>query len=87
MDTKLVETLKALHSELEQTQPLDAESRALLEHIAKDIQLLVQEPQNASAQHYQSLGERATQLVARLENTNPQLTLLLGNLLDHLSNI
>ena len=87
MDTKLVETLKALHSELGQTQSLDAESRELLEHIAKDIQSLVHEPKSGSPEHYQSLGERITQLGTRLENTNPRLTLLLGNLLDHLSNI
>ncbi len=85
MDKKpLAESLERLHAELEQTQTLDEESRQLLEHLKGDIQTVLKKPSAASRA---SLRARLEAAVTQLEDSHPQLTITLQEVLDHLANV
>ncbi len=80
----LQETLERLHAELEQTHTLDQESRQLLLHLQGDIQAILEQPGAASSA---SLQARLNAAVARLEDANPDLTLVIKDVLDHLAEV
>ncbi len=81
---RLRDTLERLHAELEQTRALDQESRQLLLHLQGDIQALLQESTPTSRA---SLLARLDATVARLEDSYPDLTLTIKDLLDHLAEV
>jgi len=86
MDEKFRQSLEQLHTELEQTQPMDPETRQLLEHLMKDIQSALQD--STGSQHrYTALSQRLTDSVKRLEESHPNLVLSIGQVLDHLANV
>lgn len=87
MDTdkpQLREALERLHAELEQTKTVDPEARQLLQHLQNDIQAVLRKP-NASS--WASLGRRLDDAVARLEETHPDLTLTIKQVLDNLAGV
>lgn len=86
MDEKFRQSLEQLHAELEQTQPMDPETRQLLEHLMKDIQSALQDP-TASPHRYSALSQRLTDAVKRLEESHPNLVMSIGQVLDHLANV
>ncbi|MBI5303809.1 MAG: DUF4404 family protein [Chloroflexi bacterium] len=81
--SRLRELLEQLHAELEHTTGVDAESRQILEHLRQDIQVVLSASDAAS--HYPSLGSRMNTTITHLEESHPQLTLLIKQLLDHLA--
>ena len=84
MDSQLHQKLAELHAELEQTQMVDEDSRQLLAHLQHDIQAALEEPNPATRQ---SLRDRLDAAVARFENSHPDLTLTLKQILDNLAQI
>ncbi len=80
----LAESLERLHAELERTETLDDETRQLLEHLDGDIRTVLKKP---SASTRATLGKRLEAAVARLEDSHPQLTLAMQDVLDHLANV
>jgi len=77
--THLRELLEQLHAELERTPGVDAESRAILEHLKRDIQTVLD---GASAA---PLNQRAQNALEHFEESHPRLTLALKQLIDHLA--
>ena len=83
-EQKLRETLAQLHTELEQAQSVDPNTRELLSHLMQDIQgVLVEE----SPTGYSGLAKRLANAVQQLESAHPNLVLTIGNVLDHLANV
>ncbi len=80
----LVESLQRLHDELEQTEMLDDETRQLLEHLDGDIRAVLKKPSPAARA---TLSGRLQATLAHLEDANPQLTLTIQEVLDHLANV
>ncbi len=80
----LVESLERLHAQLEQTETLDDQSRQLLEHLQADIRTVLKKPSAASRA---SLRARLEDAVAQLEDSHPQLTITVQEVLDHLANV
>ena len=82
--SQLHQTLTQLHTELEQTQAIDDESRQLLEHLQSDIQAALKEP---SPTTHKSLRNRLSASVVHFEDSYPDLTLALKQVLDNLAQI
>ncbi len=80
--SQLHQTLTQLHAELEQTQVLDDESRQLLAHLQSDIQAALKEP---SPTTHKSLHDRLSAAVVHFEDSYPDLTLTLKQVLDNLA--
>ena len=80
----LREQLEQLHSELSQTETVDARQRELLKTLEDDIQELLGREQN-QPDHYRGLGERLSEAVAQLEASHPQVTLLMRRAIDSLA--
>jgi hypothetical protein len=85
MDSQqLHQSLQQLHTELDQTQTLDDESRQLLEQLQHDIQSVLKE---SNATTHQSLSDQLSAAVAHFEDSHPELTLTLKQVLDNLAQI
>jgi len=84
MDEKLRQSLEQLHTELEQTQSLDDETRKLLEHLMQDIQTVLQ---SSSPKSYALLGKRLRDAIQELQESHPSLVLTIGRVLDHLAQV
>ncbi len=87
MDTdkpQLREALERLHAELEQTKTMDPESRQLLQHLQNDIQTMLRQP---NARSRASLGRRLNDALAHFEETHPDLTLTIKQVLDNLAGV
>jgi hypothetical protein len=84
MDKALVESLERLHVQLGQTETLDDESRQLLEHLQGDIRRVLDKP---TASSRASLRGRLETAMTQLEDSHPQLTITIQEVLDHLANV
>ena len=82
--TELREALERLHAELEQTRMVDPESRQLLRHLQGDIQTVLRSPTEASRA---SLTARLDAAVAQFEESHPNLTLTIKQVLDNLAQV
>ena len=80
---QLDETLKSLHQELTPNPDLSAESRALLEEIARDIEALRQPASDKSGA--QNFADRVREAAALFEEEHPALVGVLTRLSDTLS--
>lgn len=81
---KLKETLEQLHAALEQAQPIDEESRQLLEHLKGDIQAVLKKPDTSSQN---SLRERLAAALIKFEDAHPDLALTIKQVLDNLAQV
>ncbi len=81
---QLRDTLERLHRELEQIQVVDVESRDLLRHLQNDIQAVLKDS-NASTRA--SLRARLDVAAERFEDSHPNLTLMIQQVLDHLAQV
>lgn len=84
MDEKLRQSLEELHTELEQAQSLDDETRKLLQHLMQDIQSILR---SSSPKQYASLDKRLRDAIQQLEESHPSLVLTIGRVLDHLAQV
>ncbi len=82
--TELREALKRLHAELEQARMVDPESRQLLQHLQGDIQAVLKKPTPASRA---SLAARLDAAMAQFEESHPNLTLTIKQVLDNLAQV
>jgi hypothetical protein len=80
-EKKLASLLEELHTELEQTDSVDATGQELLRHLDTDIHALL-ERSDARAS---AIG-RLEAAIGHLEATHPTLTLTLSKMLAALSN-
>ncbi len=81
---QLRDTLERLHRELEQIQVVDVESRDLLRHLQNDIQAVLKDS-NASTRA--SLRARLGVAAEHFEDSHPNLTLMIQQVLDHLAQV
>jgi CII-binding regulator of phage lambda lysogenization HflD len=80
---QLRKTLEKLHSELEETQTLDAESQRLLAEVMRDIESLLA---NEESDHTSdSLLDRLRSATGEFEESHPTLTEAVGRVADVLS--
>ena len=82
---RLCEALERLHAELEKTRVVDAESRRLLMHLQSDIEAALQ--QEPCAPSPGPLRSRLDQALAHFEDSHPQLTLAIQQVLDNLASV
>ncbi len=80
----LDESLERLHSELKQTKATDDESRRLLQDLQKDTHSALQHPNPAS---HASLRSRLENALIHFEDSHPQLTKTMQDVLDNLASV
>lgn len=81
-ERRLRETLKQLHEELDSTQSVASEDRALLKDLMEDIQRTLEKPEEGTAERHQSLTDRLREASGDFEEAHPSLTLALRRVLD-----
>ena len=81
-DSKLRELLDQLHTELEQTESVDAQGREMLSHVSADIQKFL----DPSQENPESLLERIQSAIDHFEVEYPTITAALSQMLNSLSN-
>ena len=84
---QLHDKLEQLHAELGKNQPADPDSRAVLDPLQKDVHNLLQSPAGDRTAQYHSLRGRLNAALEHLEDSHPQLTLAIGQVLDNLAAI
>lgn len=82
--SQLRQTLEQLHAELENTPVVDDESRELLQHLRDDIQAVLKEP---TASSRASLRERLDVAAEHFEDSHPDLTMNIKQVIDHLAQV
>lgn len=81
---KLQQKLEELHTELGNTRAVDPAARQLLEHLQMDIRATLK---NSNAQNHASLVKRLNAAVTKLEESHPELTKTIKDVLDNLANV
>jgi hypothetical protein len=81
-ERRLRETLQQLHEELDRTESVGAEERALLKDLMADIQHTLEKPEEGTAERHQSLNERLREAAGDFEEAHPSLTLALRRVVD-----
>lgn len=76
--------LEELHAELQQVESLDANEREMLQNLARDVQEALRR-EDDSTQHYSSLGDQLREVIAQVEASHPQTTLLMRQVIDQLA--
>jgi len=86
---KLREALGLLHEHLEESDSLDASSRAELREAAQDIRSAIEElePEGDGAELEGSLVERLRDALRRFEGAHPKLTAITGRVIDQLAEL
>jgi hypothetical protein len=81
-DPKLHTVIEEIQSQLASAQGLPPEQRRSLEILVRDLQRLVDDP---AAHEGETLRDRVTDAVRRLEASHPALSTTLGNVVDALA--
>lgn len=81
-ERRLQETLQQLHEELDRTESIGPEERALLKDLMTDIRHTLEEPEESTAERHQSLNERLREAAGDFEEAHPSLTLALRRVID-----
>lgn len=76
--------LQDLHAELERTEVLAEDEKALLRHVNEDVERLLARTGD-TPQHEESLGDRLQENIALFETSHPSLTVAMQRVLDGLS--
>lgn len=83
-DNDLSKLLEQLHDELSKTKAVDERGREILRHLKADIQNLLEDSEEASGD--ESLLERLEDAIDHFEDTYPNLTSMLSQLITALNN-
>jgi Domain of unknown function (DUF4404) len=83
----LREQLERLHTELQRTQSVDEETRALLESLMVDTRHLIEHEGDELTERHQTLNGRLEEAVARFEGTHPDLAYVMARVIDTLSGL
>jgi hypothetical protein len=81
-ERRLRETLQQLHEELDRTECVGTEERALLKNLMEDIQHTLEKPGEGTAERHQSLHDRLREAAGDFEEAHPSLTLALRRVID-----
>jgi ElaB/YqjD/DUF883 family membrane-anchored ribosome-binding protein len=84
---QLQNTLAALHGELSDREQIDDDTRALLKAFADDINRLLDDETETSADEVEPLSEQVQDLVLKFESDHPQLTAALNQVASALANM
>jgi ElaB/YqjD/DUF883 family membrane-anchored ribosome-binding protein len=84
-NSELRDTLEKLHRELEHTENIDEESLQRLQHLANDIQEVLDREEPSSAEENESLGGQLNEAIQEYEVSHPELTNMLRYVMDILS--
>jgi len=84
---QLQNTLAALHGELSDREQIDDDTRALLKAFADDINRLLDDETETSADEVEPLFEQVQDLVLKFESDHPQLTAALNQVASALANM
>lgn len=80
----LSQLLEELHAELGKTKAVDDKGRELLRHLKADIQTLLADTDESSAD--ETMLSRLEESIGHFEESHPDLTSLLSNLINTLNN-
>ncbi len=81
---QLRERLTQLHDELERTQTVDADTRAVLDDLSKDIRELLDRPGETMDRRYHKLSANLRANLVLFEATHPRLTAAMERTVDAL---
>ncbi len=84
-DNKFRQQLEQLMNEIDNTKNVDEKGKVLLQRTRADIDELLKQQEHPSTSHAETTS-RLEETIAHLEATHPQLTLMMTDLLDILSN-
>ncbi len=84
-DKKFRQQLEELRNEIDNTKNVDEKGKELLRRTRADIDALLDRQKHHSTSHTET-AFRLEESIAHLEATHPQLTLMMTDLLDILSN-
>lgn len=82
--SKLNQKLEDLHDQLDKTPVTDDASRQMVQHLKGDIQTVLVKPSPAA---HASLRARLDLAAAHFEDSHPDLTLMLKQVIDHLAQV
>jgi len=77
--------LEELHAELARAERVDAEARAALEAVLRDIQSLLAEAPGGARREPETLADRLREATGHFEESHPTLTATLGRVVDALA--
>ena len=86
-DPELRDHIQQLHTELEATEAVDADSRELLGGLLEDIRSLLDRSEEESPHTPHSLAERLENATREFETSHPTLYAAVGRLMNTLSNL
>jgi hypothetical protein len=85
-DKRLRKLLEQLQNEINHTKNVDEKGRILLENTQKDVQALLHSHDTDSTISHAETSSRLEETIAHMEATHPDLTTMLTDLLNILSN-
>jgi hypothetical protein len=84
-DPKLRAVVDQIRGQLASAEGLNPGQRRSLEELVRDLEALADSPSAAAAAGSESLRDRLTDAVRRLEASHPMLSTTLGNVVDALA--
>jgi Domain of unknown function (DUF4404) len=84
-DPKLRAVVDEIQAQLASAEGLHPGQRRSLEELVRDLEALADSPSAAGAAESESLRDRLTDAVRRLEASHPALSTTLGNVVDALA--
>ena len=87
MDSKELQSiLRNLHAELGSAESVDAESREMLQQIARDIEKIAAAPEPVAEEHA-SVTRQLEDAALKFESEHPKLSQVLGDIMDALGKL
>ena len=83
---QLQNLIETLHKELSEAQSVDADSRALLHQLIKDIEILA-DGGDTPTEHVQSATGQLQSATLKFESEHPKLSMTLGEIMDALGKL
>ena len=84
-EEKLREAVDEIRTQLARAEGLSASTRDSLEELARDLAVVAERPSGSPVGDGDSLRERLSDAVRRLEASHPSLSTTLGNVVDTLA--
>jgi molecular chaperone GrpE (heat shock protein) len=84
---QLQESLAELHESLAKIDRLDEETRQLMQRLTADLQRLLGQAGDLSAEDVEPVTNNLQELLLRFETEHPQITGILGRLASSLANL
>ena len=85
-DQEFQKLIEQLHAEIQNTRTVDEKGQELLTHLEADIRELIEKTGGYGVPVRPSTVRRLEESLDHFEVTHPSLTMLIGKLLDSLSN-